>query len=133
MARANVDVVQAAFAAFLRDDWPALLELIARDIVVTQFPDQLDVRDYHGHEGVQSVMADWIGTWEDYSIELLSAREIGGLVLATAFQRGRGKSSGAPMEAEVAFVFTIRDGAIVRWQMFSSEREALEAIGRAEP
>jgi ketosteroid isomerase-like protein len=37
------------------------------------------------------------------------------------------------MEAEVAFVFTIRDGAIVRWRMFSSEREALEAIGRAEP
>ena len=129
MSQADVEVVRAAFDAYLRGDEPAMLELVAPDVVVTQFPEQIDVRDYHGHEGLREVMADWIGTWADWSIELLDAREADGLVLATAAQRGRGKGSGAPMQNEVAFLFTLRAGTITRWQMFHSEREALEAVG----
>lgn len=88
MSRTDVDVVRAAFAAFYRGDLPAMLELTAPDIVVRQFPDQLDVRDYHGHEG-----------------------------------------SGVPMEGEVTFVFTVRQGTIARWQMFRSGQEALAVLG----
>ena len=132
MSQADVKVVRAAFDAYLRGDEPAMFELVAPDIVVTQFPDQIDVRDYHGHEGLRQVMADWIGTWADWSIELLDAREADGLVLATAAQRGRGKGSGAPMQNEVAFLFTLRAGTITRWQMFHSEREALKAVGLEE-
>ena len=132
MSQADVEVVRAAFDAYLRGDEPAMFELVAPDIVVTQFPDQIDVRDYHGHEGLRQVMADWIGTWADWSIELLDAREADGLVVATAFQRGRGKGSGVPMQSEVAFLFTLRAGTISRWQMFRSEREALKAAGQDE-
>ena len=132
MAQADVEVVRAAFDAYLRGDEPAMFELVASDVVVTQFPDQIDVRDYHGHEGLRQVMADWIGTWADWSIELLDAREADGLVLATAAQRGRGKGSGAPMQNEVAFLFTLRAGTITCWQMFHSEREALKAVGLLE-
>ena len=74
-------------------------------------------------------MTDWIDAWEGWSIEILSAREVGELVLVHARQRGHGRSSGAPMEAEVSFVFTVRHARIARWQMFHSEHEALEAIG----
>jgi ketosteroid isomerase-like protein len=77
-------------------------------------------------------MIDWIGSWEDWSIEILDAREVDDLVLASARQRGRGKGSGVPMEAEAKFAFTVRDGLIERWQMFSSEQQALEALGLAE-
>ena len=129
MSQADVEVVRAAFDAYHRGDEPAMFELVAPDVVVTQFPEQIDVHDYHGHEGLRQVMADWIGTWADWSIELLDAREADGLVLATAAQRGRGKGSGAPMQNEVAFLFTLRAGTITRWQMFHSEREALEAVG----
>ena len=62
MSQENVELVRAAFDAFLRGDEPAMLEQAAPDIVVTQFPDQLDVRDYHGREGLAEVMTDWIGT-----------------------------------------------------------------------
>lgn len=123
-----MEVVQAAFDAYLRGDERTMFALAAPDIIVTQFPDQLDVRDYHGHEGLRHVMTDWIDTWADWSIEMRGAREADGRVLATAFQRGRGKGSGAPMQSEVAFLFTLRAGAIARWQMFRSEREALDAV-----
>lgn len=128
----NLELVQAVFDAYFRGDEPALFALVAADVVVTQFPEQIDVRDYHGHEGVRQVMIDWIGSWEDWSIEILDAREVDDLVLASARQRGRGKGSGVPMEAEAKFAFTVRDGLIERWQMFSSEQQALEALGLAE-
>jgi uncharacterized protein len=127
MAQGNIEIVRAAFDAYDRGDGAALLELVASDVVVTQFPDQADVRDYRGHEGLAQVMSDWIDTWEDWSIEFLSAREAGEFVLVHARQSGRGKGSGVPMQAEVAFLFTVRGGQVARWQMFHTELEALAA------
>ena len=46
----------------------------------------------------------------------------------TALQRGRGRTSGAPIEGEVVLVFTVRRGAIARWQMFRSEQQAREVL-----
>jgi ketosteroid isomerase-like protein len=128
MSQDNVELVQAAFDAYFRGDEPALLKLVAMDVVITQFPEQVDVHEYHGHEGFRQVMIDWTGSWDDWSIEILGAREVGDLVLATARQQGRGRASGAPMDAEATFVFTVREGLIARWQMFSSEEQAIEAV-----
>jgi ketosteroid isomerase-like protein len=125
----NLQLLQAVFDAYFRGDEPALLALAAPNIVITQLPDQIDAGEYHGHEGFRQVMADWIGSWEDWSVEILGVREVGDLVLATALQRGRGKGSGALVESEATFVFTVRDGLIARWQMFSSEEQALAALG----
>ena len=132
MSREGMDVVQAAIDAYVRGDESAMLDRAAPDIIVTQFPDQPDVRDYRGHEGLLQVMAEWIGIWDDWSVEILRTREIGDRVLVGARQRGRGKGSGAPVEGEVAFVFTVRRDKIVRWQMFHSEQQAQEAMGLAE-
>jgi ketosteroid isomerase-like protein len=74
-------------------------------------------------------MAEWIDAWDNYAIERRDMREIGDSVLVSAHQRGRGQASGIQMEADVFFVFRVQRGKIVRWRMFSSEREALEAIG----
>ena len=124
----GIDVVRAAFDAYQRGDEPAMFALVSEDVVARQFPDQLDVRDYRGHAGLREMMAAWIGTWDDWSIELLSAWEVGGLVFASAYQRGRGSGSGVPMQAEVTFVFEVHEGRIDRWRMFRSEREALDAV-----
>ena len=132
MSRESVDVVQAAIDAYVRGDESAMLDRAAPDIIVTQFPDQPDVRDYRGHEGLLQVMAEWIGIWDDWSVEILHIREIGDRVLVDARQRGRGKGSGAPFEVEVAFVFTVGHDKIVRWQMFHSEQQALKAVGLSE-
>jgi ketosteroid isomerase-like protein len=129
----QIDVVRAAFQAYLRGDQPAMMALIDPEIVVTQFPEQVDTRPYHGHDGVREVMADWVGTWDDWSIELLDLRKVGESVVTAVHQRGRGSGSGAAMEADTWFVWRVRAGKIVRWQMFSSEREALDTAAQPYP
>jgi ketosteroid isomerase-like protein len=122
-------VARQLWAAWEGGDVEGMFELIDPEIVSTQFPEQVDVRDYHGHEGVRAVMEDWIGTWDDWKIELLDVRVIGDSVVLSLYQSGRGKGSGVAMEAPVWFVWLVRDGKVARWEMFSSEREALEAAG----
>src|SRR6476661_4810678 len=108
MSQANVEIVRAAFDRYLHGDEAAALALFAPDTVVTQFPDQLDGREFQGQRGVREAMAEWVGTWDDWTIELLRVTQFGERVLAIARQRGRGKASGVPIESEVAFLFTIR-------------------------
>jgi ketosteroid isomerase-like protein len=125
----NLALVLEAFGAYLQGDEAPLYALASPEIVVTQFPDQLDVSDFHGHDGMRRMMAGWLGMWEDWTIEPLSFSAEGDVVVVNAMQRGRGKASGAPMESPVTFVFTLREGAVVRWQMFHAEEEARAALG----
>ena len=122
-------VARKLWDAWERGDLPGMFELIDPEVVSRQFPEQVDVRDYHGHDGVREVMADWIGTWDDWKIELLDVREVGDAAVLALRQSGRGKGSGVAMDAPVWFVWPVRDGKVTRWMMFSSEREALDAAG----
>jgi ketosteroid isomerase-like protein len=123
----NLALVQQAFDAYFRGDEPAMLGLVDPEVVVTQLPDQPDVQSYHGHEGLIRAMRDWVGTWEDYSIDVLGMSETNDHVLVSCRQRGRGKVSGLAMEHHVHFLFTVRHGKLARWQMFHSEEDAAEA------
>jgi ketosteroid isomerase-like protein len=127
VATGNLEVVQALFDAWFRGEEATQSALVDPDVVVTQFPEQVDARPYHGREGFRAVVADWVGTWDDYSLEILDMREIGEHVVVSLHQAGRGKASGARMEGHAWFVVTLRDGKVTRLRMFSSEAQALEA------
>jgi len=129
MAERNLAIILAAFAAYERGDEQAMIAAASPEIVVTQFPDQLDVRDFHGRDGLLEMMTGWLGTWEDWTLDVRSVASEGELVFVNAVQRGRGKGSGVPIESDVTFLFTFRDEEIVRWQIFHDEQEAREAAG----
>jgi ketosteroid isomerase-like protein len=125
----NVEVVRAAIEAWLGGDLPAALELVDEAIVTTQPPTQADARTYVGHDGLMQAMADWGGQWDDWQFELLRVIDAHPDVVAVLHQRGRGKISGVEVATELGCVYTVERGRIVRWQMFFSEQEALDAVG----
>jgi ketosteroid isomerase-like protein len=45
---------------------------------------------------------------------------------------GKGKGSGVEVEASFAGVWTVREGRVVRWDLYSNQDEALEAAGLSE-
>jgi uncharacterized protein len=132
MSQENLDLVQAALAAYFQSNEQALRELTASDITVTTNPDQPDFREYHGFKGLLQVLGDWTDTWDDYSFEVTRMRGVGDFVLVVARQRGQGKRSGVPIDDELTFVFNARGGKILRLQMFAAEQEALRAVGLEE-
>jgi len=53
-------------------------------------------------------------------------------VVVEVHERGEGKGSGVPFEQTHTQVWTLRDGKLVRWRLFTDRAEALEAVGLRE-
>jgi ketosteroid isomerase-like protein len=128
----NVEIVPAAFDAYLRGDEATVRKFAAPEILISLRPDQPDVRDNRGYEGLVRTSAEWLEAWDEHTFEAVRVWDVTDFVLVATRDSGRGKVSGVPMENESLFVFTLSQGKIVRLQIFGSEGEALEAIGLAE-
>jgi uncharacterized protein len=132
MSQENVEAVRAMFDAFSRGDTPAVLKLVDPSVVFTPIPDTPDVQTFHGHEGLEQGMAQTIEVWDDFSAELRETRDLDDHVLASLRWWGRGPTSGMQMEVDICALYTFRNGKVVRLQFFSSEQQALDAVGLSE-
>ena len=133
MSEENVDLVRDSFAAWERGDLDWLERHTDPEVEIAQPPNLPGTSTYKGKEGLREALRDWPSQWEEFRIELLEATALDqGRVLAMTHQVGRGKGSGVEVEADFGFVFTVRQGKLVRWQMFTSREEALEAAGLSE-
>ncbi|MGH2979317.1 MAG: nuclear transport factor 2 family protein [Solirubrobacterales bacterium] len=126
MIQDDVQVVQRMF-----DRWRAgdvALEAFHEDIEwdSSLFPDGTVDR---GHEGVRRFLRRWLGTWEEYAIDLEHLFAAGDYVVAFTRERGRGKGSDVPVELEATMLFTVRDGKIVRFRGYLDRAAALAAAG----
>jgi ketosteroid isomerase-like protein len=129
MSQENVEIVEAAIAAYLTDDEVAVRELVVPDLVISTRPDQPDVLDHHGYEGLLRASAEWVEAWTEHTFEVVRAWDAGDFVFVCVRESGRGKTSGVPMETETTFLYTLSERKIIRLQIFSSEQEALKAVG----
>ena len=132
MSQENVEVVRRMHDAFLRGHAEAALALMhpAVEFEATSRP---DAHVWRGPDGVQAAIVEWIGTWDDYSLEVEDYVDApDGRVLVTWTERGRGKGSGIPIEHRGGNVVTVRDGEIVRIALYNDVRQALEAVGLPE-
>jgi ketosteroid isomerase-like protein len=130
----NVEIVRAAFDAYLRGDIDAVLRLCDENIDITQAPEVPGVAPrQHGHAGVLEAFAIWPEQWDDFhaEIERVIAQSGDHVVVATR-QTGRGKQSGVEVAMEFTFALTVRGGKIAEWRIFVQPDQALEAVGLKE-
>jgi ketosteroid isomerase-like protein len=132
MSQENVAVVQAAFAAYMRDDEVAGRALIEPDVRISTRPDQPDARELHGFAGIRQASSEWTDAWAEHTIEAVEFLDAGDCVLMRTREVGRGRTSGIPMQTGSTFVFTLSNGKVARIQIFGSHAEALKAVGLAE-
>jgi ketosteroid isomerase-like protein len=84
---------------------------------------------YSGHDGVRRWWASLLGTFPDFHAEIVELRDLGDLTLATLRFRGHGAASATPLEAAAWQVSRFRHGKIIGWRVYTSEQDALEAVG----
>jgi hypothetical protein len=72
----------------------------------------------------------WRTEFDDFWIDTDEIRDLrGNRVLRLAHMRFRGPASGIQVESQLALLYTLRDGKIVRSDDYRSDSEALEAAG----
>lgn len=123
------DLTQGIIEAYRRGDLEWLLERTAPELEIVQVPEIPDARTYTGHDGTVEALLDWPRQWEDFRIEpeRIFAPDSENLIVK-AVHGGRPHSMDIEVEAEIVFVFNVRDGLIARWDMYLTLDEAL---GRA--
>ena len=129
MSEENVELVREALAAFIRGDTDTALEAAHPDLVARRAPPLPDPQTYHGIEGVLEMYADWTMDFEEFEMATGEFIDAGDRVVVEIFQRGKGRASGALVEGRFWFVYAIHDGKIVRQDVFSNRREALQVAG----
>jgi ketosteroid isomerase-like protein len=147
MSQENVEVVRRCFELIgesVRQGDPgfafdeALREgLIAADLEwnagVRGGVEIVGVHDAVGREGWIEFLRGWTEDFDQFTIEAEEFIDVGDdRVVAIARNRGIGRASGAPVDARVGAVYTLKAGRITRGDVFLKPSHALRAAGLSE-
>ena len=128
MPQRNADSVRAAFEAYARGDFAAVLEGVDPEVVT--YRAEPDNATYHGHEGMLRAFAEWVEDFDEFTAtpeEVIEAND--SQIVVRVHQHAVGSGSRVPIEADFWFVHTHRDGKLVRLDMFARRSQALESVG----
>jgi ketosteroid isomerase-like protein len=141
MSRENVEICQRAFEAFdaawRKGDPGAWFdsEVLAVDAEWIPPPQQAAGMQsvYRGREGFVDFIRTWTEDFEGWSVELERLIDAGDdRVVGLFHHRATGKRSGVPVELQMALVYEVQEGRIVRIWNFIDPAEAFAAVGLTE-
>ena len=132
MSQENVELYRRGIDAFNRRDLAAFLALADPDVVGISRVLAIEADSYRGHDGTREWWKDLLGVFPDFAVEVMWVRDAGDLTVSELRNSAHGEGSAAPLAELVWQVSEWRDGRVVRWEMFESEQDALEAAGLRE-
>lgn len=127
MSEANIEMVRRSYDAFNQGNVALALEPADPDFEWIP-PDQDLSGPVRGREKVQQFIEEQLETYE-FEMHPEEFFEKEAQVLAFVHLRGRGNVSGAEFDIRIAQVWTVRNGRLVRGQVYANRDEALEAVG----
>jgi ketosteroid isomerase-like protein len=98
----------------------------------TTFRGELAGGNYVGVDEINEWLADWRGSFEDWSLDIEEIFDAGDQAVTIVRQHGKPKHGGPEVEMRLAQVWTFRDGLLARMEMYADREEALEAAGLRE-
>jgi ketosteroid isomerase-like protein len=134
MSQENVEIVRNQFGATNEGDFARVVRYWSDDIELVVPADAfLEGGTFEGKVVVGRWFLDWFRSFErGYRFNLEEARDLGDAVLVVAKHRGRGRASGAEVQVRMAYLYRVRDGKVVRIDLYPGRAEALEALGLSE-
>jgi ketosteroid isomerase-like protein len=131
MSQENVARIGRFLELFNRREINAWLEIMATDVEWHVDPQDPDTTVHRGREAARRYALNWIEMMESL-VQVSEVFEGGDQVVAWTRINSRGGASGVLVGLDLAFVFTLRDGLVVRIQETQDRAEALEAAGLSE-
>jgi ketosteroid isomerase-like protein len=122
------DIVDQLFRAFAARDADALGSLVAEDMVFEPSSTEVAIRaPYRGPDGMREYLAEVTRDWEQFDVTIAETREAPPHVVALG--RVYARSAGFVADNPIAFVWEVRDGAIVWGRTFTDRAAALRFAG----
>ena len=129
MSSENVEIVRRSVEAYASGDIEAALAPYDPEVVFDPSSSRPEGGVYHGPQGVLEGVQLWIGNWAEYHFEVEEMIDAGDRVLMTIRESGRSAGSGIEVTQDTFWVQTLRNGTIVRAELFNDRNQALQAAG----
>jgi ketosteroid isomerase-like protein len=133
MSRENVKIVRRGYELFEAGDLEGVAGL---------FADEAELADAgglgvagtaagtrRGPHGFLRATEEVVEAFEDYRVEAKEFIEADEVVVVPVRISGRGRASGAKLEMHVAHLWELRNGKVIRGDVYRTTEEALEAAG----
>jgi ketosteroid isomerase-like protein len=129
MSQENVEIVRAAIDAYNRGDMEAALRVAAPNCELDWSRSIGPQRGVYGLDQISEV--NLAGTLESVRTEPEELIDAGEHVVTPMIGHARGRD-GMETTARFTYLWTLRDGAVVRITLYQELQEALEAAGLSE-
>jgi len=130
MSSDNVQVVRGIYDAYRRGDLDAVVAAADPEIRCYDRADRPGATVYRGHDGLRAFAESDSDVFENVAYEpcdFLHADDEH--VVVRIRQAGRGRASSVPVAERIVNVWKLRDGRCIELRIFSTDREAFEALG----
>jgi ketosteroid isomerase-like protein len=147
MSQENVEIVRTAYELFNRYHrakaggdpaeveaaWKAAKDSLAPDLEYREDPNWPGARTYRGLDA--ECRSVWDEYYEEFGEQIFEPERFvdsGDQVVVILRYAARGTSSGAAVEMQQGHLHTLRDGKIVKWEIYFNPGAALGAAGLRE-
>ena len=131
MSQQNVEIVRASIATYNDEGLEASMPYLHPDIEWFTHADAPDMGRFEGHDGIRRLAAMLNDVFGEVRLEADQLLDMGDHVVVVGRLQVTGTGSGAATESGRTWVYSLRDGMIVRHLTFATEAEALEAVAGA--
>jgi ketosteroid isomerase-like protein len=133
MPEENVEIVRRGYELYAAGDLEGVAALFSADAELAD-AGGLGVAGTaagtrQGPEGFLRANEEVLEAFEDYRVEPGEFIDVGEAVVVPVRISGRGRASGAKQEARLAHLWVLRNGEVIRGEVYRTPEEALEAAG----
>jgi ketosteroid isomerase-like protein len=139
MSEADVEIIRRLYEGFAHGDFGATPEVWHPEIRSGRVMGGSGLEgaglsgEWEGLEGLATNAWLWLEAWADLQVEACEFIDTGEKIVVLTHQRGVGRSSGAPLDREMADVYEVRDGKITAAHFYWNRADALAAAGIERP
>jgi hypothetical protein len=125
----NIDAIRRVYDALASRDASAIQEVFAPDVTIRQSPELPWGGDYEGLDGAFTFFLTLVEHIESQvtTDSLFAADDH---VVQTGRTRGTVRANGASFDIPEVHVWELRDGKVVRYQVYIDTPAMLDALGR---
>jgi ketosteroid isomerase-like protein len=128
MSSESVDIVRRAMDAYTAGDIDGMLAFIDPEgEIQSAIIGGAEGKAYCGHEGIRTWFAETQESFQELGLELTEYRDLGDRVLGFGRVHARGRESGVELDSPTGWLFTLRDGRILRAEGYLDPGKAIEA------
>jgi ketosteroid isomerase-like protein len=130
MSQENLDAFREVIEEINERGPDARLDLFDSEVEFHEDPSFPEAKVYRGRDEIMGNFRAFTEAFDSYCFEIDDLRDAGGgKVVAVLREQARGRASGVRVDRRSGWLFTFRDGKVLRMEIYLEPLEALKAVG----